>query len=146
MTTFLSTRPTWLMCGCLLPLLLCLQHLLYRRHKSCVLQARMLSGRTTMGQSLAFIYFLSSKPNKITRQLYPSRKRILPRYGRHSRPISWGLSQPPVHPSSSVPPFRDMHVIFFLLSGLEAIICSPGTGSPVRSHPNLLEEDSSSSP
>ena len=87
------------------------------------------------GLSLAFIYFLSSKLNKTTRQLYPSRKRILPHHGRHSRPISWGPPQPPVQPSSSVPPFRDVHVVIFLLSGLEAIICSPGTGSPARSQP-----------
>lgn len=85
------------------------------------------------GKVLLLIYFVSSKPNKITRQLCPSR-RILPHLGRYSGPTSWGPSQPLVQPSCSVPPFRDVHIMC-LLSGLKTIVCFPGTGSPARSQP-----------
>lgn len=137
----LSTWPTH---GWVLILLLCLQHPLHHQYQPCGLQARMLSGRITMGQSLALISFLAPKLKNITRQLYPSRKRILPCHGRHSKPLSWGPSQPPVQPRPPVSPYRHIS----LLSGPEATILSLGPApqqgpSPV---PNLLEDNSSSSP
>lgn len=58
----------------------------------------------------------------------------LPKHKKETQQMHFlRISQPPVQPSSSVPPFTVTHVIF-LLSGLEAIICTPGTGLPAQSH------------
>ena len=75
MPTFLLTWPTLLMRGCLLTLLLCLQHPLHHRHQPCVLQARMLSGRTTMGPKSCFYLFSFLQTQQNNQATLPKQKK-----------------------------------------------------------------------